>query len=118
MFTREHLLCKTTSLLRVRHLGIVGCTGVKSPDFFLRQKMSKRTAYLRGGCQAAGQCHQSLWWMGTFAEQQSLITVYRLQTKANKLLPIAANKTKFAVSVFRLQQTNGTCRLLLVQFSV
>jgi hypothetical protein len=30
--------------------------------------------------------------------------------------PLAANKQKFAVSVFRLQQTNGSCRFPLVLF--
>jgi hypothetical protein len=30
----------------------------------------------------------------------------------------AANKRKFAVSVFRLQQTNGNCRFQLVPFSI
>jgi hypothetical protein len=41
-------------------------------------------------------------------KQQSLIAVYHLPTMENKLrfpFPFAANKRKFAVSVFRLQQT-------------
>jgi hypothetical protein len=33
------------------------------------------------------------------------------------LFPLAANKRKFAVFVFRLQQNNGGCHFPLVQFS-
>jgi hypothetical protein len=50
-------------------------------------------------------------------KQQSSITIYCLSTKENKHL-FAAKKWKFAVYVFRLQQTNGSCRFLLVPFSV
>jgi hypothetical protein len=32
--------------------------------------------------------------------------------------PLAANKQNFAVSVFRLQQTNGSCRFPLVLFYI
>jgi hypothetical protein len=64
--------------------------------------------------------------MGTFAE--SAIVDYRLsfadqrkQTsvkQASIFIPFAANKRKFAVSVFHLQQTNGDCHFPLVPFSV
>jgi hypothetical protein len=53
--------------------------------------------------------------------QQTSIAFYRLPIKENKLpfpLPIAANKRKFAVSIFHLQQTNGSRRFPLVRFSV
>ncbi len=44
-------------------------------------------------------------------KQQTPITIYRLQTKENKLLfPFAAKKWKLAVSVFLLQQTNRSLR--------
>jgi hypothetical protein len=57
--------------------------------------------------------------MGTFAETGSAITVCRLPTKENKLLfPLATNKEKFAVPVFRLQQTKGSRHFPLVPFSV
>jgi hypothetical protein len=62
--------------------------------------------------------------MGTFAEtallQQSLITFYRQprETNFHFLFSLAANKWKFAVSIFHLQQTNGSCRFPLVLFSV
>jgi hypothetical protein len=52
--------------------------------------------------------------------QQSLITVYRLSTKENKLLfsaLFAAKKRKFVISIFRLQQTNRNCSFLAVMFS-
>jgi hypothetical protein len=54
--------------------------------------------------------------MSTLLKQQSLITVYNLPNNENKL-PSAANKRKFAVSGFRLQQTNGGFRFPLVPFS-
>jgi hypothetical protein len=38
-------------------------------------------------------------------KQQTSITVYRSLTMENKL-PLAENKRKFAISFFRLQQTN------------
>jgi hypothetical protein len=47
------------------------------------------------------------------------ITVYRLPIKENKLpFPFAVNKQKFVLSIFRLQQTNGSCRFSLAPFSV
>jgi hypothetical protein len=50
-------------------------------------------------------------------KQQSLITVYLWPTKENELLFLfAANKRKFAVSVFRLRQTNGSCCFPFVLF--
>ncbi len=48
-------------------------------------------------------------------KQQSSITIYRLLTKENKL-PFSANKRKFAVFVFHLQQTNWSCFFPLVSF--
>jgi hypothetical protein len=45
--------------------------------------------------------------MGMFAEQQSSVTIYHLPMKENKPLfpfPFAANKRKFAVSIFRCRQ--------------
>jgi hypothetical protein len=49
--------------------------------------------------------------MGTLAKTAIVVTIYRLPTKENKLLvQFAANKWKFVVSIFRLQQTNGICR--------
>jgi hypothetical protein len=49
--------------------------------------------------------------MGTFAKTAIVVTIYFLPTKENKPpFLFAANKWKFAVSVFRLQQTNGICR--------
>jgi hypothetical protein len=51
-------------------------------------------------------------------KQQSSITIYRLLTKENKRpFSFAANKRKFAASMFRLQKTNG-CRFQLVPFTV
>jgi hypothetical protein len=46
-------------------------------------------------------------------KQQSSITAHRLLTKENKL-PFSANKKKFVVFVFRMQQTNRSCHFLLV----
>ncbi len=47
--------------------------------------------------------------------------VYHLPIKKKNLcflFPFAANKQKFAVSVFCLQQTNWSCHFPLVQFSI
>ncbi len=52
-------------------------------------------------------------------KQQSSITVSRSTTKEKNFrfpFPFAANKCKFAVSIFCLQQTNGSCCFLLVLF--
>jgi hypothetical protein len=58
--------------------------------------------------------------MGTFAERA--IADYRLlfadQGKQTSVFPLAANKRKFAVFVFPLQQTNGICCFPLTPFSV
>jgi hypothetical protein len=59
--------------------------------------------------------------MGTFAE--TAIVDYHLlfANQRNKLLflfPFAANIWKFAISVFHLEQTNESCCLLLVPFSI
>jgi hypothetical protein len=54
-------------------------------------------------------------------KQPSSITVFRLPTKEYKLLfsvSVCSEQTEFAVSVFRWQKTNGSCRFLLVPFSV
>jgi hypothetical protein len=59
--------------------------------------------------------------MGTFAETAIAITVYLLPTKEKNVrfpFPFAANKRKFAVSVFRLQKTNGSCGFPLAPFSL
>jgi hypothetical protein len=55
--------------------------------------------------------------MGRFAE--TAIVDYCLSF-ADRLpfFPFAANKWKFAVSVFHLQQTNGTLPFLLLPFSI
>jgi hypothetical protein len=42
--------------------------------------------------------------------QQTSITVHRSRPRKNNLLFSAENKRMFAVSVFGLQQTNGSCR--------
>jgi hypothetical protein len=56
--------------------------------------------------------------MARLPTQQSSIIVNRLLTKENKLpFPFAAHKRKFAVSVFRLQQTNERCRFLFAVLS-
>jgi hypothetical protein len=47
--------------------------------------------------------------MCTFPETAIVVIVY--------CLPIMENKLLFAVSVFRLQQTNGNCHLPFVLFS-
>jgi hypothetical protein len=57
--------------------------------------------------------------MGTFAETANIETAYRLPTK-EKNLPlfifcVTENQQKFAVSVFRLQQTNRSCRFPYIQ---
>ncbi len=54
-------------------------------------------------------------------KQQLSITIYCLPTKKTNFhipFPFAANKQKFAVSIFRLQKTIGSCRFPLVPFSV
>jgi hypothetical protein len=54
-------------------------------------------------------------------KQQLSIIVDRLRTEENDfcfLFPFAANKQKFAVSLFHLQQTNGSRHFPLVPFSV
>jgi hypothetical protein len=61
--------------------------------------------------------------MGTFAETEFVDygTVFRLPTKETNVhspFRFAANKRKFAVSVFRLDKTSGSCRFPLVPFSV
>jgi hypothetical protein len=54
-----------------------------------------------------------------FLKHQSLIIVYCLPTKEKmSFFPSAANKREFAVSVFYLQQTDGSCCFPLVLFSV
>jgi hypothetical protein len=52
--------------------------------------------------------------MGTFAE----IAIIDYCLSLVDQVPFAANKRKFAVSVFRLFATNSSCRFLLVHFSV
>jgi hypothetical protein len=60
--------------------------------------------------------------MGTFAE--TAIFDYRLsfadQRKQTSRFPFpfAANKRKFPIYVFRLQQINGSCRFPLICFAV
>ncbi len=52
-------------------------------------------------------------------KQQMLITVYCLLTKKTNFrfpFPFEANKRKFALSVYRLQQTNRSCRFPLVPY--
>jgi hypothetical protein len=53
--------------------------------------------------------------MGTFAE--TAIVDYPGKTSFHFPFPFAGNKRKFSFSVFRLQQTNGSCRFLLALFS-
>ncbi len=58
--------------------------------------------------------------MSRLLKQQSLITVKHLPTIKNKHLfsvSVAINTQKFAISVFRLQQTKGNCCFMLVPFS-
>jgi hypothetical protein len=53
--------------------------------------------------------------------QQWSITVYRLLAKENKIpffVSFTTNKSKFAISVFCLQQTYRSCCFPLVPFSV
>jgi hypothetical protein len=53
----------------------------------------------------------------TFAETGIIDVPYRLRTRVNKLsssVLFAAKEQKFAVFVFRLQQTNRSCRFLFV----
>jgi hypothetical protein len=57
--------------------------------------------------------------MGTFLKQQLSITVYRLLPRKINFrftFPFAANKRKFSVSVFRLQETNGSCLFPVLEF--
>jgi hypothetical protein len=57
--------------------------------------------------------------MGKLSELAIVDYHLSLPTKENKLpFPFAANKGKFAISVSRFQQTNGSCRFPLVSFSV
>jgi hypothetical protein len=44
---------------------------------------------------------------------------YRVLTKENKHpFPFEANQRKFAVSVFSLQETNGSCRFFILSVSI
>jgi hypothetical protein len=55
--------------------------------------------------------------IATFAETGIIDVHYRLRTRVNKLsssVLFAANEQKFAVFVFRLQQTNRSCRFPFV----
>jgi hypothetical protein len=59
-------------------------------------------------------------YMGTFAETAIIDYHLSFADQENKLyfmFQFAANKGKFAISVFCLQQTNGSCCFLLVSFS-
>jgi hypothetical protein len=56
--------------------------------------------------------------MGMFVETV-IVTVYHLPTKENKLpFSVWSKKRKFVISIFCMQQTNGSFRFLLVPFSV
>ncbi len=53
-------------------------------------------------------------------KQQSSVTVYRYRPRKTNFhfpFPFAAKKWMFAISVFCLQQTHGSCHFLLVPFS-
>ncbi len=58
-------------------------------------------------------------WAG-LRKQQSSIIIYRLPTREKSyfcfMFLFAANRWKFAVSVFHLQQTNRSCHFSLVPF--
>jgi hypothetical protein len=60
--------------------------------------------------------------MGTVAETAKVDYLLSFAKKGKQTFifrfPLAENKRKFAVSVFRLQQTNGSCRFPLVPFYV
>jgi hypothetical protein len=84
--------------------------------FFLDCEFNKSTwAQIWGSCWPIFERYYRIKWpqalMARLLRQQSSITVDRLPTKENKLpFPFAANKQKFDVSLFHLQQTNGSCR--------
>jgi hypothetical protein len=59
--------------------------------------------------------------MGTLSKTTIVDYCLTLADQGKKLpfsFPSAANKRRFAVSVFSLQQTNGSHRFLLVPFSI
>jgi hypothetical protein len=58
-------------------------------------------------------------WMGTFTETAFIhycLSLADQETNFRFLFPFAAKKLKFVVSVFCLQQTNGSCHFPLVAF--